>query len=200
MKSSTIFALVGISVCMLIIGTTLGSITSRTPSNSTKTVTITSQNTVVEIVTRVSTVSAPSKIAINGTVDSEYYYPVDVDFCVLQNELTVVNATETTSGIVTTCGLYSAPVQNISHSTETFGGSNQTFDYYHGTYSFVLPNNETYFILMNLHNLSSLSYSQQDVGWLPLNYTSSAEIVNFDISCYYLQGNLNLSFQCNSVF
>ena len=180
MKSSTVLAMVGISACMLLIGAAIGSVILHpTTSISTKTVTATSQNTVVEIVTSVSTLAAPPKITVNGTVDSEYFYPVDLKICNRAKSINVVNATETATGIAITCGVFSAPVQNITHVTETFGGSNQTYNYYHGSYSIVLPNNDTYFLQVDLHNLSTTTYSEYDVGWLPLNYTISASVPNF---------------------
>ena len=197
MKSSTILAIVGISVCMLVIGAAIDSaISSRASTVSTKTVTATSQNTIVEIVTRVSTLAPPPKIMINGTVDSEFFYPVDVNFCNRAKSISIVNATETLTGTVVTCGNYSAFVQNIAHITETFGGSNKTYNLYYGSYSIALPNNDTYISQVNLHDLSKTTSFDQSVGWLPLNYTVSAKISNYDIFCYYSNGSLNSPFQC----
>src|SRR5579862_10023408 len=120
MKSSTILSLIGLSVCMLVIGAAIGSVALRSsPSISTKTVTTTSQNTVVEIVTRVSTIAAPPKITINGTVDTQYFYPEDVSACNRAKSVSVVNTTETLTGAAVVCADYSAAVQNVTRMTET---------------------------------------------------------------------------------
>jgi hypothetical protein len=198
MKNSTILSIIGISVCMLVIGAAIGSVVLRpSTSVSTKTVTTTSPNTVVEIVTRVSEVAPPPKLTISGTVDSEYYYPADVSICSRGKSIMVTNVTETVTGTVVTCGDYSAPVQNL---TETSAGSNRTYNFYHGTYSMVLPNNESYFVQVNLHNLSSTTSFEQKVGYLALNYTESAAITDFDIFCSFSNGNLNSTFSCDITF
>jgi len=201
MKSSTILSLVGVSVCMLIIGAAIGSVILRpSTSVSTKTVTATSQNTVVEIVTRVSTLSAPAKITVNGTVDSEYYYPYYVIACYRGKSIDVVNSTETVTGIGIACGTYTAYVQNITHMVETSDGSNQTYNYYQGSFSIVLPNNASYLFQVNLRNLSYGTSFDQDVGLLPLNYTISAQISDYNIFCYFSNGSLNAPFQCGPSF
>jgi len=170
---------------------------SRIPPTSTQTITEVSQNTVIEIVTSAFTARSPSKITLTGTVDSEYYYPSQVTFCSFQKAISFVNVISTVTTTVRNCGIYFAPIQNVNHTSEKFSASNQTFDHYHGTFSATLPNNGTYFVQINLVKLLTGSYFEEDIGWLPLNYTNSAKIAKFDIFCSYSQNNPNFPFLCS---
>jgi len=165
---------------------------SHSPQTSTQTVTLTSVNTVVQIVTSLPQ-SSPSLIAVQGTVESEDNYPVSVDFCRLSGTGGSNSSLPQLTGV--TCGGLSASVTN---QTTRISEQNRTF--YYGVYTARLPNNATYLLQVRLNHARVGYLFEEQAGWLPLNYTGSSRIGNYGISCYDLIQNGTLTFECNSGF
>jgi hypothetical protein len=174
---------------------------SHTSDMTTQTVTVTSLNTIVRLVTSVSSQdAAPVAVQLNGTVESEGNYPIAVEFCSLTRQIlqhrNSTSLQNEISGI--SCGSYSAPIQVTNQTQERFGSFNQT--YFFGTYSAKLPNNATYLLQVRLLQSSAGPGFEEEAGWLPLNYTSSSRILGYGIACFKILENSTLVFQCSSGF
>jgi hypothetical protein len=166
----------------------------------TDTITLTSVNTVVQIITRTPVQNVPSTtIILNGTVESEKNYPVAVDFCsyTTQNFFRGNGSVEEAPVSGISCGSYSSPVHITNQTLERIGSDNITF--FLGTYSAKLPNNATYLLQVRLQSSAGPGF-EEEAGWLPLNYTSSHQISGYGVSCYEVYENGSQSFQCNSGF
>jgi hypothetical protein len=172
----------------------------KSTSTVTATVTVTSLNTIVQLVTKVSPESVPSSIMVNGTIQSESNLPVAIDFCSYTSEnFSPTNESveaNPSGGIL--CGTHTTPVHITGQTLEKFGDENLT--YFDGTYSAQLPNNATYLLQVRLLQSGSGPSFEEEAGWLPLNYTSSARIVGYGIACFELQENGSNAFQCSSGF
>jgi hypothetical protein len=162
---------------------------------TTETITVTSLNTIVQIVTSVSTTSLePSMITLNGTVESEGNLPVAVEFCSMTRQPSG-NSTGVT-GIK--CGTFSSPIHITNQTLQTIGSVNYT--YFFGTYSARLLNNATYLLQVRLLQSNSGPGFEEEAGWLPLDYTSSSGITGYGIYCFKIYENSTTTFECNSGF
>jgi hypothetical protein len=161
----------------------------------TQTDTVTSYNTIVQVVTATPANDAPSMVTIDGTILSELNYPIAIDFCKFLSEPLSDNASVLAQLNGAYCGAYSASVTN--QTTENFG---QNISYYEGEYSVNLPNNATYLLQVRLLESQSGPKFEEQAGWLPLNYTSSSRISDYGINCYQTNVNGDSTFQCSSGF
>jgi hypothetical protein len=188
-----------VAVISLALGTTLGySMSSGKSSVTTETQTVTDSASIVVIrsttVTSVSSLHDPSLVAINGTIETGFYMPVEVSFrlCYYGNLTGILGSTY--------CGNanYSSPVTNISTWNVTSNFAGPTVQVFNGTYSLEVPNNSTYDVYLVIRdpsqaNLTS-NYEKVDVVRLPV-YSASPNISNYKIGCGY-EGAGNSFYWC----
>ncbi len=199
MQTKNVIIFIAITaIIALALGTTVGyNISSGKTMTLTQSVTDSSTVVVIQSVTTTSitTMSPPKIITINGTVETEFYEPVEVAFrvCYYGN----------LSGILGSefCGNqnYSSPVTNIVswNNTGTLppASGNQ---YFNGTYSVRVPNNSTYDLYLAIRvptqANSTSNYDKVDVIRLPI-YSASPNITNYRIGCTY-EGVANSYYAC----
>jgi hypothetical protein len=162
----------------------------------THTTTVTSYNTIVQIVTSTPE-TAPSTVMLYGTIQSEINYPVEVDFCKYTSEVIPIsnNISQESQLNGAACGSFSATVTN--QTKENFGPNDS---YFVGNYSVALPNNATYLLQVRLLQSSAGPDFEEQAGWLPLNYTSSTRISGYGIVCYQFLVSAYTTVQCSSGF
>lgn len=174
---------------------------NRSPKATTETVTITSVNTIIRLVTTTSSPSIPPPfVIVNGTVSSEVNYPVEIDFCTLTNE--VISPQNLAVGGISisgvNCSAYSSQVEVTNETEQNIGNENVT--YFGGTYSARVPNNATYLLEVRLHFSTTGPSFEEQAGWLPLNYTVSPQITGYGVDCFNLLQNGSVVFECSSGF
>ena len=162
----------------------------------TRTTTVTSFDTIVQVVTS-TPLTTPSTVTLYGTIQSEINYPVAVDFCKYTSEVIHIsnNASQESQLNGAACGSFSATVTN--QTTENFGPNNT---YFVGRYSVALPNNATYLLQVRLLQSSTGPDFEEQAGWLPLNYTSSTKISGYGIVCYQFYLSADANVECSSGF
>ena len=141
---------------------------------------------VVQVVTSKATVTSvsydpliPSYTQINGTVESQTYLPIDIYFEHCLPEAFVE------------CNSYSSNITLVTNSTRLFG--NETYSFFTGVYSVVLPNNSTYGVSVRLADGSNSNGTYLTaLAVLPL-YAITPLVGNYNIDCYFPGANTDIS-------
>ena len=197
MQIRQVIAFTVIAVIALLVGTALGySVSSGKTTTLRQSVTDTTSAMIFQstTVTSISTISLPKFVTINGTVETQFYMPVEVAFrvCYYGN----------LSGILGSefCGNqnYTSPVTNIKswNISANFAGTSTTM--FNGTYSVQIPNNATYdvYLVITDPHETPITYEKVDVVRLPV-YSDVQNISNYDIGCLY-EGAGNSFYYCIS--
>ena len=185
---------VAISIISLLIGLFVGfGISSGRIATETETITETSSVVVLQRITTTSTTTQPfpSLVTINGTILTEYYIPLTMDFRVcFYGNLTGILGSAFCAG-----KNFPVSIADLKNFTGTETLRNVTaYTEYNGTYSVTVPNNATYDIYLELRDPSSNSTSNFEVDAIRLPvYSASPNLTNYRIGCGFF-GPVNLNF------
>ena len=135
--------LVGLIFVAGVLGFIVGGTVGGTTEISIDTVAVTSTNTFVRLVTSTTTANLPSEITVRGNISSLTLLPVELDLNRCFGELR-------NQSLQTCIQVYAFPITLVSTSNETV--NNRTYVDYHGSYSFVVKNNVTYYETLTLRD------------------------------------------------
>jgi hypothetical protein len=159
---------------------------TNSPLTLYETVMTTSVLTYVQIIASPTTVTAaatfPRQVEVKGSIYSEGYDPLDVYFehCL--------------PAAFVACETYPATMSDLKNSTLTIGDLAHV--YYAGSYSVIVPNNESFGVSVRLA-YSSGSYLTA-LAVLPLSALTPV-VGSYNIDCFFPGSNHNLSnIQCVS--
>jgi hypothetical protein len=180
-----IVAFLGVIVVVTLgVGASIGyGISSVKTTTQTETVTDTTSVMIIQQVTTTSIATRPYPpyITISGTIRTEYYMPLSVDFRVCYYE----NLTGILGSAYCKGPDYPDQITGLKSWNETGDLHIATTPYFNGTYSVRVPNNATYDIYLILRDppqLNSTSSFETDAIRLPV-YSASPNLSNYQIGC-----------------